>query len=83
MACDKRCRTGSCVHHQCEYSDQTDHGYECVELFSGDGHIFCEIGENCFTGCPYSYVPGDGSDAEKGAIAWNRDFEEERKTWNI
>ena len=37
MACEKRERTGSCSHYQCPYADDTPHGYECVEIFPGEG----------------------------------------------
>lgn len=55
MACDKRQATGSCPHHQCEYSYDTDHGYECVDIFGG----FCECGLDCVKECPYSYTKKD------------------------
>lgn len=54
MACERRKRTGRCSHYQCPYSDETDHGYECVEIM-GD---FCEAGENCIAECNYSYKAG-------------------------
>ncbi len=51
MACQTREKTGTCSHHQCQFSDQTREGYECVDVIDN----FCEIGLNCVKECPYSY----------------------------
>lgn len=45
MACETRERTGKCTHFQCQFSDVTPHGYNCVEIFP-EG---CEGSE---PGCP-------------------------------
>lgn len=55
MACQTRERTGSCNHSQCLFSNETDHGYECVDIRSG----FCEVGEGCLEKCSYSWKPTD------------------------
>jgi hypothetical protein len=57
MACHKKLTTGHCSHPQCGFSDQTEHGYECVDIFYSakqDRH-YCEVGHNCVKECPYSY----------------------------
>jgi len=51
MACKKRQQTGTCAHHQCEFSYETEHGYDCVTVVEG----FCEVGADCMLSCPYSY----------------------------
>lgn len=51
MACQRRQETGTCSHHQCEFSYDTGHGYECVMVIDG----FCEVGEDCLLVCPYSF----------------------------
>ena len=51
MACEKRRRTGSCSHHQCEFKDQTEDGYQCVSVIGG----FCEMGEDCIKECSHSF----------------------------
>jgi hypothetical protein len=77
MPCIKRSETGHCDHHQCPFPEHTAKGYKCVDIFAGNGFLFCEIGENCYPKCPYSWVPGDGSAAEQGAIAWNQEWNRE------
>ena len=66
MACLRRERTGFCSHHQCEYSDETPHGAQCIEIFHTPGILgvsFCEVGEDCpVKQCSYSY----DSSSEKG-----------------
>jgi hypothetical protein len=57
MACIRLQRTGSCSHYQCPFSDETLHGYECVDLLrSKDGRLVCEVGCECLEKCPY-FVP--------------------------
>ena len=51
MACERRMREGHCVHFQCPYSDETEMGYECVEVQGG----FCEVGLNCLEKCDHSF----------------------------
>lgn len=71
MACQRKERTGSCEHHQCPFSTETTHGYECIDLFAeeiNDKQVtFCEVGDNCLEKCPYSWKKGDGSDVDKAA----------------
>lgn len=65
MACLKRRKTGMCTHHQCEFQSETEHGYDCVQVFTesdcklvGLGTEFinkCEVGEDCLEKCSYSF----------------------------
>jgi hypothetical protein len=70
MACYQREQTGSCNHHQCQFSSDTDHGYECVELASG----FCECGEDCLAKCPHSWRTS--ARAEQADTAFRRKYPE-------
>lgn len=53
MACDQRRSLGYCPHYQCPYKDETEHGYECVEVVD----IYCECGDGCLEKCEYSFPP--------------------------
>lgn len=64
MACPKRINCGSCPHHQCQFSDLTPHGYECVDILATESGQYCEVGENCIKECPFSYVPTKKIEAE-------------------
>ena len=59
MACSTREKTNWCSHHQCGYSDQTEHGYQCVDLAEFMSDIYCECGDGCVQECPYSYPHND------------------------
>lgn len=72
MACQRRENTGSCSHHQCEFSKETEHGYECVDIISGYGVDFCEVGDSCLSKCPYSYGKLDGSAQDLAAASYMR-----------
>lgn len=76
MGCQKKERGEPCGHHQCPFSSETSHGYECVDiLFSivdGSNHAFCEAGEGCLSKCTYSFNKGDGSLAARAAEEWNK-----------
>lgn len=63
MSCARKERTGFCSHPQCQYPDETGHGYECVDIEKG----FCEVGENCLEKCDYSWQVG--TEREREAIA--------------
>jgi len=52
MACEKRERTGECGHFQCPHSGETEHGFECVEIFGP----CCEAGLDCLEKCDYSFT---------------------------
>lgn len=67
MSCGKRNTTGACGHHQCEFTDETDHGFECVDVKFGSGRSFCECGEDCVAKCPHSWK---GTDQATQANAW-------------
>ena len=54
MACQKRERLGYCSCYQCQFTDRTDHGYECV-MVNYLLHL-CECGLGCIPDCPYSYT---------------------------
>jgi len=70
MACQKRERTGSCGHHQCDYSEHTEHGYECVDILYHDNVPFCEVGQGCYSKCPFAFQKGDGSKTEQAHDEW-------------
>lgn len=66
MACRLRERTGVCLHHQCEFSDQTEHGYECVDVVGA----WCEVGDGCLEECPYSWPESDTEITNKAVRAF-------------
>jgi hypothetical protein len=71
MACTKKQNTGSCSHYQCPFKDQTEHGYECVDIYTEYVNKwligFCECGEGCISDCSYSWKNGDNSLKEQAA----------------
>lgn len=67
MACEKRTKTGSCGHFQCPYANETEHGYDCVDVREG----FCELGEDCLAKCPHSWRGSDTATQEKAIAAFN------------
>lgn len=66
MTCTKREGAGHCGHHQCPYSEFTQHGYKCVELADG----WCEAGASCLPDCPHSYDL-NSEDEEKALAAFD------------
>jgi hypothetical protein len=65
MSCERRNNTGKCVHFQCPFANLS--GYECVELASQNGKLYCEIGNGCVPECEYSYP--DGTEETDQAVA--------------
>jgi hypothetical protein len=67
MACTRRERTKSCLHHQCEFAAVS--GYDCVDvLWEGVGEgarSFCEVGEDCVSDCQHSFKPENSQRARK------------------
>lgn len=53
MACEKRQVTGRCAHFQCPCPDETEHGYECVDIFDG----ICEGSRESCPSCQYKERP--------------------------
>jgi len=72
MACEKRQRTGSCMHFQCPFSELTTHGYECVEVVDG----YCEVGDGCYPGCNFSWDEDDDEKTEAACKAFDVTFGE-------
>lgn len=62
MACPRRERTGHCNHFQCPFPSETAHHYNCVDILNANAEFdlyngICEVGENCLSKCPYSFMP--------------------------
>jgi hypothetical protein len=51
MACERRIRYGFCNHDQCPFPYDTQHGYECIDIFDGQ----CECGADCLPQCKFSF----------------------------
>lgn len=66
MACQRRKKLGHCSHHQCEFTDYTDHGYECVEVIKE----YCEMGSGCYEKCQYSWKEEDAETNSKALKAF-------------
>ena len=62
MACISQELHGACNHFQCPHSKETQHGYECVDLFHHKGYSFCEVGKECLPHCKHSWQPGTAKD---------------------
>lgn len=77
MACQHKINNGWCNHFQCPFPKETEHGYECVDLFTNDGISICEVGEGCLTKCPHSWQLGSNSPQELAAKAVNDKLKEE------
>jgi hypothetical protein len=75
MACVHKDIHGSCNHPQCEFSQETPHGYQCVDITYFQGHTFCEVGDGCIAQCPHSWQPG--TDKAVVAEAWSKQISEE------
>jgi hypothetical protein len=62
IVCDARMKNGHCGHFQCEYSDETAHGQQCVNIVlygAGNGDIdiaVCDMGEYCLKKCLFSWA---------------------------
>jgi hypothetical protein len=68
MGCQLRQRTGDCNHHQCPFQEETEHGYECVDIIIEEGVAFCECGEGCLEKCPHSWIKNSSSKVEKAVM---------------
>lgn len=77
MACLKNQEEGHCSHFKCEFADQTQHGYECVDILYGTSVPFCEVGENCISKCPYSWVKNSNTNVEKSMKVWTKILKDE------
>jgi hypothetical protein len=75
MACQVREKTGNCGHHQCEFSQETSHGYECVDILYWNKIPFCEIGKNCHQKCKFSWIKGSNSEVEIAMKEWCKNEE--------
>ena len=51
-------------HHQCEFSDQTTHGFKCVGIYAG----YCEVGKDCLKECGHSYRAADARKVEEAQM---------------
>ena len=64
MTCERREATGYCDHYQCPFKDETEHGYQCVDVVEGiflfldeKNKGICECGDGCLEKCKYSFDP--------------------------
>jgi hypothetical protein len=57
VSCPKREKTGSCGHYRCQYTTETDHGFECVDVVFDAERGYCEVGLGCVERCGYSFSP--------------------------
>jgi len=60
------------MHHNCEFSGCTEHGYKIVEVIEK----YCEIGQGCYEKCPFSWKADDEATSRKADEAYERAFPE-------
>jgi hypothetical protein len=79
MACVSKDIHGSCNHPQCEFSAETTHGYECVDITYFQGHTFCEVGDGCLAKCPHSWQ----ANTDKAVVAetWAKEISAELENY--
>lgn len=56
--------------HRCEFSDETEHGYEGVDVVG----VWCEVGDGCLRKCPYSWPADDKATTAKAVRAFKDKF---------
>ncbi len=49
------------MHHNCNFRNETEHGYGVVEVVRG----YCEVGLNCHKKCPFSFGKKDEKKVNK------------------
>jgi hypothetical protein len=77
MSCNRRMNTGTCSHYQCPFSEQTLHGYHCVDVIDG----FCEVGKGCLPECSHAWAATDEETQRLAVKAFTDAFADMTSDW--